>query len=113
VEEEPARLIRLDLETLEKNELTQPPAGTGVIGDLHPSVSPDGSLIVFDSNDSGNLDVYLVEVDSGQVRQLTLMLQTTAPPASPAMEIGSTSVQIGVALSRFTRCQSRAEMSLR
>jgi hypothetical protein len=26
VEEEPARLIRLDLETLEKTKLTQPPA---------------------------------------------------------------------------------------
>jgi Tol biopolymer transport system component len=73
VDEEPAWLIRLDLETLEKNALIQPPAGTGVIGDLHPSLSQDGSRIAFGRSPSGfaNLDIWIQDVREGSPQQVT------------------------------------------
>jgi len=39
--------------------------------DRQPSYSPDGSLITFSSNRSGNLDIWVLDRISGEVRQLT------------------------------------------
>lgn len=39
--------------------------------DRQPSYSPDGKAIIFSSNRSGNLDLWLLSVETGTVRQLT------------------------------------------
>lgn len=45
-----------------------------------PRWSPDGKLIVFDSNKSGNLDVYLVSAEGGPMRQITTDPSEEASP---------------------------------
>ena len=42
---EPSRVVRLSLETLERQPLTSPPDDT--LGDLRPSLSPDGTQLAF------------------------------------------------------------------
>jgi Tol biopolymer transport system component len=44
-EDEPSRIVRLALATLEKQPLTSPPQDSQ--GDFHPSYSPDGSQLAF------------------------------------------------------------------
>ncbi|HYN43939.1 MAG TPA: protein kinase [Thermoanaerobaculia bacterium] len=39
--------------------------------EVDPAVSPDGSLVAFASNASGNVDIWLVEAAGGEARQLT------------------------------------------
>jgi Tol biopolymer transport system component/serine/threonine protein kinase len=73
-EGEPARIIRLSLETLEKQPLTSPPSGT--VGDLFPEISPDATLLAFVRSGSGedafaDLDVWVQPVDGDAARQLT------------------------------------------
>jgi len=73
-EGEPARILRLSLETLEKQPLTSPPGRT--VGDLFPEISPDGTLLAFVRSGSGedafaDLDVWVQPVDGGAARQLT------------------------------------------
>jgi Tol biopolymer transport system component len=46
----------------------------------HPDISPDGAWIVFDSDRTGNGDIYVMRVDGSGVRQLT---------DTPAMEMGA------------------------
>jgi Tol biopolymer transport system component len=64
---EPARIVRLSLDTLEKQPLTSPPKQT--FGDLLPEVSPDGSLLAFVRSGAGedvganNQDVWVQPVE--------------------------------------------------
>jgi Tol biopolymer transport system component len=39
--------------------------------DRQPSYAPDGESLVFSSNRSGNLDIWLLEISTGAIRQLT------------------------------------------
>jgi serine/threonine protein kinase/dipeptidyl aminopeptidase/acylaminoacyl peptidase len=71
-EDEPAHLVRLSLETLEKKPLSSPPAGT--IGDVYPSYSSDGTRLAFVRSGSGmwgDLDVWVQPAEGGAARRLT------------------------------------------
>ena len=70
----PARIVRLDLATLEKTPLTGPP-GTS-LGDSVPAVSPDGRTLAFVRESSsawGNLDVWVQPLPGGDARQLSFL----------------------------------------
>ncbi|UCF37686.1 MAG: PD40 domain-containing protein, partial [Acidobacteriota bacterium] len=75
LDEEPFRIVLLDLETLKKIDFTSPPRGEGVIGDLFPSFSPDGSQIAFVRSPSvfGNFDIWVQDLEEvqGTPRQIT------------------------------------------
>ena len=43
----------------------------GKSNDYHPSLSPDGRILAFDSDRSGNFDIWLLDLESYQRRQLT------------------------------------------
>jgi Tol biopolymer transport system component/tRNA A-37 threonylcarbamoyl transferase component Bud32 len=69
---EPSRIVRLSLGTLEKRPLTFPPKDS--VGDLHPSVSPDGTQVAFVRSGSlgfGGLDVWVQPVEGGGARRVT------------------------------------------
>jgi Tol biopolymer transport system component/DNA-binding winged helix-turn-helix (wHTH) protein len=70
---EPARIVRLSLETLEKQPLTSPAEGT--LGDVFPELSPDGRLLAFarrvSARPAGNVDIWVQPVRGGSVRRLT------------------------------------------
>ncbi|MEE8147953.1 MAG: protein kinase, partial [Longimicrobiales bacterium] len=73
-ESEPAHIVRLSLETLEKQTLTSP--STRALGDFYPAFSPDGTHLAFVRSGAGqgvisNLDVWVQPVQGGQARQLT------------------------------------------
>jgi Tol biopolymer transport system component len=71
-EDERARIIRLSLDTLEKQPLTSPPESSA--GDMFPSYSPDGTQIAFVRSGSagyGDLDVWVQPVAGGEARRLT------------------------------------------
>jgi Tol biopolymer transport system component len=71
-EEEPARLVRLSLDTLEKQPLSSPPEDS--LGDLWPSYSPDGTQLAFVRSVStvvGNQDVWVQPAEGGEARRLT------------------------------------------
>jgi Tol biopolymer transport system component len=71
-ESEPARIVRLSLATLEKQPLTSPPKES--LGDLFPSVSPDGTQLAFvrsGSGSFGDLDVWVEPVEGGRARPVT------------------------------------------
>jgi Tol biopolymer transport system component len=72
-EDEPFRIVRLSLMTLEKQALTSPPEGS--FGDKRPAFSPDGTLIAFARSTSkfayGDLDVWVQPVEGGEARRLT------------------------------------------
>ena len=68
----PARIVRLNLATLEKRPLTAPPPES--LGDLEPQISPDGRLLAFARSGSrgyGNQDVWVQSVSGGEARRLT------------------------------------------
>jgi len=80
--QETLRLFRLELETLEVHELTDPPGVfVGEIsyggGDTDPEHSPDGRQIAFVRRDAaGRQDVWLVPSTGGPARRLTADLKT-------------------------------------
>ena len=70
----PARIVRLSLETMEKEWLTSPREGT--LGDGDPAFSPDGTRLAFVRSGSGrstigDLDVWVQPVEGGNARRLT------------------------------------------
>jgi Tol biopolymer transport system component len=70
--EKPTRIVRLSLETLEKQPLTSPPDGT--LGDFYPSFSPEGTQLAFGRLASavfGDLDLWVQPVGGQKARQLT------------------------------------------
>jgi eukaryotic-like serine/threonine-protein kinase len=71
-EEAPARIVRLSLDTLEKQPLTSPPPNT--VGDLEPQISPDGSFLAFDrpgDKTLGEHDFWVQQVNGSEARRLT------------------------------------------
>jgi DNA-binding winged helix-turn-helix (wHTH) protein len=71
----PARLFLLDLDTMETRSLT-PQSEDGI--DVGPVFSPDGRTVAFMRANAAQLfDVFLADVESGEVRRLTQgLLQT-------------------------------------
>jgi len=72
LEAKASRIVRVSLETREKQPLTSPPENTQ--GDLYPSFSPDGTLLAFVRSGSatfGGWDVWVQRVGEGMPRQLT------------------------------------------
>jgi dipeptidyl aminopeptidase/acylaminoacyl peptidase len=57
------------------------PAITGLGGDWLPRWSADGRFVVFESNREGNSDIYVAEVGSAKVVQLTTHLADDQAPA--------------------------------
>jgi len=71
-EGQPAHIVRLSLETLERERLTTPPEHSQ--GDHSPALSPDGTLLAFvrsSAGDGRNSDLWVQPVEGGQPRQLT------------------------------------------
>jgi Tol biopolymer transport system component len=74
-------LSRLDTETGQIEEITSlddvtTPEGfintpTGMLEDWHPTLSPDGSQIAFMSNRAGGEDIYVMNADGTDLRNLT------------------------------------------
>jgi Tol biopolymer transport system component len=71
-EDEPARLVRLSLDTLEKQPLSLPPGGS--LGDFYARYSPDGTQLAFvrsGSRGHGVQDVWVQPAEGGEPRRLT------------------------------------------
>jgi Tol biopolymer transport system component len=67
-----SRIVRVSLDTREKQPLTSPPEDTQ--GDRYPSFSPDGTLLAFIRSGSGSFgawDVWVERVGEGTPRRLT------------------------------------------
>ena len=71
----------LDLGTLEEAVLTQGPGSHE-----HPGYSPDGSFIVFESSRAGGRQIFVINEDGGNLRQLTNRGSNFAPSWSPYLE---------------------------
>jgi Tol biopolymer transport system component len=68
--EEPMRIVRLSLETLEKEVLTSPPEGSA--GDTYPAFSPDGRQLAFvRGHMTSGLDIWVQPLERGAARRLT------------------------------------------
>jgi Tol biopolymer transport system component/DNA-binding winged helix-turn-helix (wHTH) protein len=63
-------LLTLAVDTGEQHVLTVPPAGS--VGDLSPTISPDGKKLAFvRMTGSGVADMYVMSLDGGHLRRLT------------------------------------------
>ncbi|MGJ3238088.1 MAG: protein kinase domain-containing protein [Anaerolineae bacterium] len=62
-----SQLLTLDFDTGRETQLTQTTTGTN----SYPVVSPDRRWIAFQSNRDGNFEIYLTDLDGGQVQRLT------------------------------------------
>jgi Tol biopolymer transport system component len=95
-EDEPVRIVRFALDTLEERPLTTPPRDAP--GDFWPAISPDGSQLAFvrlASVGYGNQDLWVQTVDGGEPRRLTFGRYTGVVPPWPGrrMEARSSSQQ--------------------
>lgn len=71
-----SRIAVVDLPTRRMTILdAPPPEGVDVVNDEVPAWFPDGKRIVFQSNRGGNVDLWIVNVDGSELRQLTGMSQ--------------------------------------
>ncbi len=68
---EAGRLVPEGIEVVEVKLPSPVHITSGEGNDYSPTVSPDGSLVVFTSDRSGNLDLYAVPVAGGELQQLT------------------------------------------
>jgi Tol biopolymer transport system component/serine/threonine protein kinase len=69
---EPGRIVKIDLESLERTTLTSPAANS--MGDMVPALSPDGRHLAFMRSGSaswGDVDVWIQPLDTGPARRLT------------------------------------------
>jgi eukaryotic-like serine/threonine-protein kinase len=76
-DDEPARIVRLSLATLQKEPLTSPPEDS--LGDLYPELSPDGRRLAFVRAASrvwGFHDVWVQPVEEQRARRLTFAKYT-------------------------------------
>lgn len=64
------RIYRFDLPTRRYSRLTE-----GLFQDRYPSYSPDGRYIAFISNRSGNMELWVMNSDGSNLRQLTDMVK--------------------------------------
>lgn len=70
--EAPARLVRVDVDTGEKRDLTPPATAANVIGDLHPTYAPDGRIAFVRAPATySTLDVWVMDGDGSNQRRLT------------------------------------------
>ena len=58
---------------------------TNAVGkkDSHPRWSPDGKRILFESNRSGDGQLWLIDVDGGEARKLTAISTEASNPSGP------------------------------
>ena len=70
----------IDIDGTGLTKLTEDPDPLVPIDDTRPDWSPDGSRIAFQSNRSGNNDIYLMNPDGQEVLQLTSHSATDAAP---------------------------------
>jgi Tol biopolymer transport system component/serine/threonine protein kinase len=72
VPDEPVRIVRMSVRSLEKQPLTSPPEGT--LGDRWPAYSPDGTHLAFTRSGGtlmGGFDVFVQPAEGGEARRLT------------------------------------------
>jgi Tol biopolymer transport system component len=70
----------IDIDGTGLTKLTQDPDPLVPIDDTRPDWSPDGARIAFQSNRTGNNEIYLMNPDGSDVRQLTSHPATDAAP---------------------------------
>jgi Tol biopolymer transport system component len=67
---------RMETSVLNPRRLTRAPGW-----EAHPALSPDGTMVAYSSNESGNDDIWLVSVAAGDSRQLTVDPSSDSDPA--------------------------------
>ena len=69
----PARIMRVDVNTLETRVLTSASEGTNPIGDFEPSYSPDGEWIAFVRAPASysTLDIWIMDEEGQNARRVT------------------------------------------
>jgi TolB protein len=60
---------------------TQLTDGDPNVHDIQPSLSPDGTRIAFSSNRGGDYDIYVMNVDGGDLQRITTAQTTETDPA--------------------------------
>lgn len=76
----------MNLDGTNQKQLTVPVATEGSrpnVANSSPSVSPDGRFIVFQSNSTGNFDIWRMDINGGNLKQLTNKGSEFSPDCSP------------------------------